>query len=178
MESSVLLGEGLKKLIDTPGALKVVLKRPELNVADAGAVDPLAFPVGHPEHPIPVTIGPAGVDVDTSSWPAGGNVVVNWLWYPPMRADAGGMSLNCSADELGRIVVAVPSSGSEAVTAGRTIHVRYHPNWMMGVEIGAALAAASVLLCAVLQWLGLERPHRTTANQKTTPAPVIAALSN
>jgi len=144
MESSVLLGEGLKKLIKPPGALRVALRRPELNVADAGSVDPLAFPMGHPDHPLPVTISPAGVDVDTSSLPAGENFVVNWLWYPPISADAGGTPVACSADELGRIIVAAPSPGS-------AVHVRYLPRWGIGVAIGAALASLSLLSAGVLK---------------------------
>jgi hypothetical protein len=189
LESSVLLGEGLKKLTETPGALQVALKRPELNVADAGPVDPLAFPQGHPEHPLPVTIGPAGVDVDTSSLSAGANVVVSWLWYPPMRADAGGRPIDCAADELGRIIVAPPSSGT-------TLRVRYFPNWAVGINIGAALALASILMTGILQWLQLKVkatdhlpstgnpfPFNGPAdlpatNQRTMPATVSATLSN
>jgi hypothetical protein len=189
LESSVLLDGGLKKLIDTPGALQVALKRPELNLADAGPVDPLAFPVGHPEHALPVTIGPSGVDVDTSTLPAGESVVVNWLWYPPMRADAGGRPIDCSADERGRIILTAPSSAS-------AVHVRYRPSWALGVEIGAALALVSILMTGILQWLGrsvkthrqapssgnpfpLDGPRdRAATNQRTTPAPVSATLSN
>ncbi len=170
MESSVLLGEGLKKLIETPGSLRVALKRPELTLADAGPVDPLAFPQGRPDHPLPVTISSAGVDIDTSTLLAGDSVVVNWLWYAPFRADAAGRPLACAADEYGRIVISgiepkalppdpsAPGPSNAAKTFGtpsgdaNVMHVRYRPSWATGVEIGAGLALASCLLTGILQW--------------------------
>jgi hypothetical protein len=74
----------------------------------------------------------------------GGNLVLNWLWYPSMQAFADGRPIHCDADQWGRI--SVPIAGPAA-----KIQVWYLPDWETGLQIAGVLALVSLLATAILQ---------------------------
>jgi len=96
--------------------------------------DPMAFPAGDRDRPLPICRIPSGVQVEVGALPEGGPVVVNYLYYDGIRAWADGRTAACEADEFGRIVAHVPPGT-------RTLRVSYHGRWLLGLAVGACLAA-------------------------------------
>ena len=163
LESSVPHDVGLRKLLDknlNPRPATVV-RRDDIAVLDVGPVNPLAFPLGHPEHPLTVTPNPAGVDVDLGGdtyTPGSANqVVVNFLWYPALTADVNGQPVPCSADEWGRTVVALPPAAAGPGGGPPTLHVRYKPDWSTGLMIGGVIATVALLAAVILTRLSAEQ---------------------
>lgn len=170
LETEVPLGDALPKL--ARARLPTAAALPDVTIYDAGPTDPLAFPEGDARHPLPLTLSNRGIDVDVSALPAGCRVIVNWLWYPPMRAQLGGAALPCAADAWGRIVVSVPPTAPGGPAGRALLHVRYAPNWGTGVAIGAALAA--IALAAIVR---LERGEINGSPRRAGTAAAAQSLA-
>ncbi len=152
MESSVPMGAGLAKI--TESHPRRVISTDKQALMDVGQVAPMAFVQGHAEQPLAVTISYAGVDVDTSPLNGDATLVLNWFWFPQMTAELDGKPLRVSADDWGRILVDAP-------TLGGILHVRYTPDWGVGMEIGAGLAIMALLMVLMLKRYELV-PGRTS----------------
>jgi hypothetical protein len=127
VESVVPFGESLATLVSRS---KATLELPELTVWETGSPDPLAFPSGHPDTSLPLSLDGGGIHLSTAAPLPPGPLVVNFLWYPRTRAMSGGTELPVRPDEWGRIVVDVPA-GVSAVDVG------YHAPWSEGLAMGA-----------------------------------------
>jgi hypothetical protein len=137
VHSSFLL-DHLKEL----GAKKV-LERPELEVWALPEADPMAFPLASPGRSLPLSLTGSGVTVDTSAVTAGGVVVVNFLWYPNVRARADGHEVPSGTDSWGRTIVQVPPGA-------KMIEVRLGASWARGLVNAGLLLTLSLLLAALL----------------------------
>ncbi len=122
---------------------KKIIERPEVEVWALPDADPMAFPLSTPGHALPLALTSSGVSVDTSTLPAGGIVVVNFLWYPNVRAVADGREVPSGRDRWGRVVVDAPPG------VGR-IEVRFGASWGRAL-VNAGLVMALALLTAL--WL-------------------------
>jgi hypothetical protein len=116
---------------------------PDLAVLELDGVDPLAFVDGRPERALPLRLHGEGIDVDVSGLRSPGRVVVNFLWYPEMKAAADGKELSCLRDRWGRIVADVPAGA-------KTLAIRFRPDWLRGTLWGGASAALALAAAAVL----------------------------
>ena len=70
------------------------------------------------------------------------DIVVNFLWWPRLRASADGKKIACHADEWGRIAVSVPAKARE-------LDVKYSSLWLVGCVAGCFPIAAGVALMVI-----------------------------
>jgi len=122
---------------------KKVLESPEWQVWALPQADPMAFPLATPGQALPLSLNGSGVTVDTSALTAGGVVVVNFLWYPNVRASAEGAELPSGRDPWGRILVQVPPGT-------RSVRVRLGAAWTRGLVNAGLVLALSLLLAMLL----------------------------
>jgi hypothetical protein len=125
-----------------------VLKSPEVEIWALKDSDPMAFPDGNPRHPLPITLRGTGVNVNLDSLPAGGIVVVNFLWYPNVRALADGREVRSESDRWGRVTVEIPPGSL-------VLSIHLGGRWAKGLVNGGLLLVLSLLVAA---WLSRERP--------------------
>ena len=119
---------------------------PDLAIMELDDVDPLAFAAGNPRQAMPLRFDGAGIDVDVRGLSSASPVVVNFLWYPEMKAAVDGREVECSRDDWHRIAVNVPA-GAEV------LEIRYSPDWRKGIILGLALAGLSVATAVFLDGL-------------------------
>jgi len=120
----------------------------DLRLFELDGADPMVFPAGDPDRPLPIVRIPAGAKVDLADLPQGGDVVINYLWYEGIRVTADGRPVPCTADPFGRIRAKAPP-GTQALT------VRYHSPWLLGVTTGLGLVAMGACWCWLLGRRGL-----------------------
>jgi hypothetical protein len=130
--------EQLAEEIQECGTL--VVDRADVRVYELPGAAPMAFAADSPRKGLPVTFDASGLQVDTSSLPQGGQVVVNAVPAKFLRAVADGASVEMTADKWGRLLFKVPA-GTKILKAS------YHPPWLAGTAIGMLLAA--VAACAM-----------------------------
>lgn len=137
-------------LLDRLPALEAerVLSLPEVEVWALKDSDPMAFPAGHPEQPLPVSFLGTGINVNLGTMPKGGIVVANFLWYPSVRALADGREVRSGSDRWGRVAAEVPPGS-------RKLEVRLGARWGRGLVNAGLVLVLSLLLAA---WLSRERP--------------------
>jgi hypothetical protein len=105
--------------------------------------DPMAFVRLFHDEPLPVKFDGAGASVSLPAGFEGGDVVVNVLCWPEMKAVSGGRALTVKPDEWSRVVVEVPEGA-------RSFRLDYRPPWKQGfvaagVMIYLAMAAYIVV---------------------------------
>jgi hypothetical protein len=142
MESNVEFGRALKTIRFARS--HAVPGHPELTIEELDGVAPLAFDATDPGTPLPLRFPGRGIDVDLAGRRSAGPVVVNFLWYPNMKAMADGRSIECRPDSWGRIEADVP-------VGARRLDLRYEPDWRTGGLLGLIAAGAS-LAGAVVLW--------------------------
>ncbi|HEY2882692.1 MAG TPA: hypothetical protein VGJ15_09670, partial [Pirellulales bacterium] len=120
----------------------LVVRRPEICIYELAHPAPLAFASVEPNTPLPVKFDAAGLTIDTTSLPAGGEVVANVLAAPYLKTKLDGRSLASSVDSWGRLVFQVPAGA-------HSLRVAYRPPWLTGIALGALLAAVAV---AAMRW--------------------------
>ncbi|MGD9497047.1 MAG: hypothetical protein AB7Y46_12185 [Armatimonadota bacterium] len=104
------------------------------------AARPRAFAVGRPDEALAVRVLPASVEVDVSA--TEGQVIVNYLYRPRIRAQTDLGPAACHSDAHGRIAVTIPAGA-------RRIEVTYSYPWGAAAVSAAAMAAAGLLACAL-----------------------------
>ena len=117
LENNVRRGPSLGALLDAH--LRVALRLPEMIVFELPDVDPLAFPDVLPRRALPLQPRADGLDVDVSGLPAGGAVVVNFLWYPQLEARADDVPIDLLRDEFWYRMVAQVPPGTRTLTIRR-----------------------------------------------------------
>ncbi len=121
---------------------KIRLSLPKLTIWELPKAAPMAFAATCPNIALPIHWDGAGATVDVSSSKEGGQVIINALWRPEMKAEADGLSVPVVADHVGRNLVATPPYS-------KTLKLLYSPRWGLGIAVGLGLAA----LGAVMAWL-------------------------
>jgi hypothetical protein len=110
----------------------------DVRLEELADVSPMAFPETQPTLPLPIGAGGNGIKVSLKHWKDGGKIVVNFLWYPQMRAVVDGEAVKVSHDTWGRMVVDVP--------AGTTsLRIHYAAGWMRGLLAGLVLIAIGLI---------------------------------
>ncbi len=119
------------------------LRLPLLDIWEVEHADPLAFPVGQPQHPLPIVLDQRGATVDVRSGAGPRWVVVNILLRQWMEVEVDGKEVPLLRDSWGRIVAAVPRGG-------KTLRVTYSPPFVAAVGFAAAVILLGILGCLVL----------------------------
>jgi len=119
---------------------------PDLVLMELDHVDPLAFAAGNLRQAMPLRFDGAGIDVDVRGLSSPSPVVVNFLWYPEMKAAVDGREVECSRDDWYRITVNVP-------TGAEVLEIRYSPDWRKGIIFGLVLAGLSLATAVCLDGL-------------------------
>ena len=109
----------------------------DLRVFEVDDVAPMAFPAGDHSRALPIVRIPAGVKVDVTALPQGGQVVINYLWYQAIRVSADGRPIPSAPDSFGRIQAAVPAGA-------RSLAVHYHGPWLLATTLGLVFAAVGI----------------------------------
>ena len=112
-------------------------------IRDRDHVDPLAFAAGNPRQALPLRFDGAGIDVDVRGLSSASPVVVNFLWYPKMKAAVDGQEVECSRDDWYRITVGVPAGA-------KVLEIRYRPDWRKGIIFGLTLVGLSLVTAVFL----------------------------
>jgi hypothetical protein len=115
----------------------LVVDRPEVDVYELSGATPMAFAVDSPRKALPVKLDAGGLEVDTSSLPQGGQVVVNVVPTKFLRGDADGRALEIGTDKWGRLLFNAPP-GTRTLSAG------YRPPWLAGCGVGLVVAATAI----------------------------------
>ena len=97
----------------------------ELEVFELQPVDPLAFRRGEPSVALPLRVDGAGIDVDLGGARSECSVVVNFAWYPDMKAEVDGQAVECQRDDWCRMLVEVPAGATR-------LELRYEAPWRRG----------------------------------------------
>jgi hypothetical protein len=118
--------------------LKIIVHDETMQLGELPDVAPLAFPQQRPALALPVSASGDGIRVGLKRLRSGGNVVVNFLWYPQMRATVDGKSVALSSDDFHRMVIAVPAGA-------KALHIRYAAGWSIGLLIGLGLLVIGLL---------------------------------
>ncbi|MGA2967399.1 MAG: hypothetical protein ABSD64_14415 [Terriglobales bacterium] len=113
-------------------------------LSELPAARPMAFLKDQPEVPLPVKFDGGGATITTSGMPQGGRVVLNMLWRQEIQSQANGSELSATADDWGRIALAVPTGTKE-------VRVTFRPPW----GYGFALAGAALFFALAIGWWSL-----------------------
>jgi hypothetical protein len=114
-----------------------------VQLGELADVAPMAFPRQRPTLALPVTAGGDGIKVSLKRMKESGIVIVNFLWYPQMRATIDGKSVELAQDDFERMMVEMPAGA-------KTLHIRYAAGWGVGSAIGLALVLIGLFGC----WFG------------------------
>jgi hypothetical protein len=112
--------------------LQIVTHSEALRLGELNGTSPMAFPNRDPTVSLAVSAAGDGIRVGLGRWQTGGEIVVNFLWYPQMRAVVDGKAAPVSHDRWQRIVVDVP-------TGAKSLRIGYVAGWTGGLLIGSAL---------------------------------------
>jgi hypothetical protein len=134
------VGEQLLEAVKQHGRL--ALRRDEICIYELPEPAPMAFAADHPRIALPVAFDASGITVDTSSLADGCDVVINVLAAPFLESKIDGRSQRGSVDAWNRLTLHVPRGT-------RRLSVRYRPPWLIGIGLGAVLAAFSL---AIMRW--------------------------
>jgi hypothetical protein len=107
---------------------------------------PMSFTRDRPALPLPLTARGDGIRVDLRHLDGGGKVIVNFVWFPQMRASIDGEPVPVRQDEYHRIVIDAPPGA-------RRLHIRYAAPWGLGGAIGVSI----VLIALIGGWLMRDR---------------------
>lgn len=125
----------------------------ELEILELQPVDPLAFRRREPNVALPLRVDGAGIDVDVGGSGSACSVVVNFAWYPDMRAEVDGREVECRRDDWYRILVEVPAGATR-------LELRYEAPWRQGFFWSGVMATMALAGAYVLQ--------------RTRPAPPVS----
>jgi hypothetical protein len=123
--------------------LKIIVHGEGVQLGELADVAPMAFPRQRPTLALPVTAGGDGIKVSLKRMKESGIVIVNFLWYPQMRATIDGKSVELAQDDFERMMVEMPAGA-------KTLHIRYAAGWGVGSAIGLALVLIGLFGC----WFG------------------------
>jgi hypothetical protein len=126
-------------------SLHITAHTDAMRLGELDGVSPMAFPQQQANLPLPITAGGDGVRVDLLQWPAGGNVVVNFLWHPQMQATTDDKPTIVSHDDWQRMVIDVPAGA-------KSLHIRYAAGWTKGLLLGGVLVLIGLGGCATMRW--------------------------
>jgi hypothetical protein len=120
------------------------LHLPELDIWEVQGADPLAFPVGRPQYPLPIALDQAGATVDVRPGGEGPrSVVVNILLREWMDVTVDGREVPVLRDSWERLVAVVPPGG-------KTLRVTYSPPFLAAIGFGGAVVLLGLLGCSLL----------------------------
>ena len=126
--------------------LHFVVHSDQVLLGELGHVSPMAFAREKPSLALPIEIGTGGIKVKLAHLKRDDKIVVNFLWYPQLRAMVDGNRATLSHDAWQRIVVDVPPGA-------KYLRLRYAAGWTKGIAIGGAL----FLIGLVGGWIGGRR---------------------
>jgi hypothetical protein len=115
------------------------LELPNLTIREVSEVAPMVFSMSEPTRCLPYRVLGDGILADVSKCPSESVVVVNFQAWPAMNAKVDGRPAKVTADQWGRINVAVPNGARELL-------VCYSPRWGEGFLLGGCVAAIGVLI--------------------------------
>jgi hypothetical protein len=93
---------------------------------------------------LPLVLRGDGIDVDCPRLTAESTVVLNFLWWPALTAQADDRPLTVESDDWDRVVVRVPAGT-------RQLALRYRPPWLGGIAAGMTLGGLAIGLMLLLQ---------------------------